>query len=72
MNKEDQFWAFCWTLVAAVVLAFMVVNSIYFDAKSTKWVKAVSESDNPVALACALKVEEGDHYMPQICTLVIK
>lgn len=72
MNKENQFWAYIWALVAIMFVTLVAVSAIYFDAKSTKWIKAVSESDKPVALACALKVEEGDRYMPQICTLALK
>lgn len=72
MDKEGQLWATIWTLVAVVFMSLIVVSSIYFDAKSTKWVNALAKSDNPVALACALKVEEGDQNMPQICALAIK
>lgn len=71
MHSEDKFWVAIWSLLAITLISLSIIGAIYFNAKSTKWVDALSKAHNPVALACALKVEEGDQYMPQVCVLSI-
>lgn len=71
MHSEDKFWVAIWSLLAITLISLSIIGAIYFNAKSTKWVEALVKADNPVAVACALKVEEGDQNMPQVCTLAI-
>lgn len=71
MDGYDKFWVTIWSLAAATLVSVAIIGAFYFNAKSTKWVEALVKADNPVAVACALKVEEGDQNMPQVCTLAI-
>ncbi len=59
--SENRFWLTLWSIAATAVVIIVASSQLYFDNRNT----IISKSTDPIAMACALQVDEAN--MKIIC-----
>lgn len=67
MDSENKYWAYIWSVVAAVLISAMAFGTISSDLERKAMLEMVSKGANPMEVSCAFNVGQND---VSICTIL--